>query len=140
MLKTNYHTHCYLCGHAEGLPSDYIKKAIELGFSEIGISDHGPLLPSWTIRMNKEKMENELEKLCSSIDGVGKCSVTISFSKGAESTYKSGKLTETKPPRILGVAVACKGADSPRVRQALSELFTSLFDIPSNRVAILKLN
>lgn len=58
MLKTNYHTHCYLCGHAEGLPSDYIKKAIELGFSEIGISDHAPLLPAWTIRMNKDKMEN----------------------------------------------------------------------------------
>ena len=93
-----------------------------------------------TLEAYKEKMENELEKLCSSLDGVGKCSVTLSFSKGAESTYKSGKLTETKPPKILGVAVACRGADSPRVRQALSELFTSLFDIPSNRVAILKLN
>lgn len=93
-----------------------------------------------TLDAYKEKMENELEKLCSSLDGVGKCTVTLSFSKGAESTYKSGKLTETKPPKILGVAVACKGADSPRVRQALSELFTSLFDVPSNRVAILKLN
>jgi hypothetical protein len=88
----------------------------------------------------KARTESELEKLCSSLDGVGKCSVTLSFSKGAESTYKSGKLTETKPPKILGVAIACRGADSPRVRQALSELFTSLFDIPSNRVAILKLN
>ena len=87
----------------------------------------------------KDMMEAELEKLCSSIDGVGKCSVTLSFSKGAESSYKSGKLTETKPPKILGVAVACRGADSTRVRQSLSELFTSLFDIPSNRVAILKL-
>ncbi len=88
----------------------------------------------------KEKTEAELEKLCSSLDGVGKCTVTLSFSKGAESTYKSGKLTETRPPKILGVAIACRGADSPRVRQALSELFTSLFDIPTNRVAILKLN
>ncbi len=93
-----------------------------------------------TLEEYKVKMENELEKLCSSLDGVGKCSVTLSFSKGAESTYKSGKLTETKPPKILGVAVACRGADSPRVRQALCELFTSLFDIPTNRVAILKLN
>ena len=88
----------------------------------------------------KIRMESELEKLCSSIDGVGKCSVTLSFSKGAESTYKSGKLIETKPPKILGVAVACKGANSAKVRQSLSELFTSLFDIPTNRIAILKLN
>ncbi len=93
-----------------------------------------------TLTEYKLMMEAELEKLCSSVDGVGKCTVTVSFSKGAESTYKSGKLTETKPPKILGVAVACRGADSPKVRQALCELFTSLFDIPSNRVAILKLN
>lgn len=92
-----------------------------------------------TLLEYKAMLEAELEKLCSSIDGVGKCSVTLSFSKGAESSYKSGKLTETKPPKILGVAVACRGADSTRVRQSLSELFTSLFDIPSNRVAILKL-
>ena len=93
-----------------------------------------------SLKEYKIRMESELEKLCSSIDGVGKCSVTLSFSKGAESTYKSGKLTETKPPEILGVAIACKGANSAKVRQALCELFTSLFDIPANRVAILKLN
>ena len=93
-----------------------------------------------TLSEYKLLVETELEKLCSSVDGVGKCSVTVSFSTGAESSYKGGKLTVTKPPKILGVAVACKGADSPRVRQALCELFTSLYDIPSNRVAILKLN
>ena len=93
-----------------------------------------------TLGEYKANMEAELEKLCASIDGVGKCSVTVSFSRGAESFYKSGKLTETRPPQILGVAVACRGADSVRVRVALTELFTSLFDLPANRVAILKLN
>ena len=58
MVKTNYHTHCYLCGHAEGLPSDYIKRAVNLGFAEIGISDHGQLLPQWTIRMNLDEFHN----------------------------------------------------------------------------------
>ncbi len=43
MLKANYHTHCKLCNHAVGMPEDYIKKAIELGFKEIGISDHAPV-------------------------------------------------------------------------------------------------
>ncbi len=47
LIKTNYHTHCSMCNHAEGLPSDYIQKAMELGMEEIGISCHGPLLPIW---------------------------------------------------------------------------------------------
>ena len=52
MIKTNYHTHCYLCQHAQGLPSDYIKLALKAGYTEIGISDHGPLFKEWTYRMN----------------------------------------------------------------------------------------
>ena len=85
MLKTNYHTHCYLCGHAEGLPSDYIKKAIELGFSEIGISDHGPLLPSWTIPMNKDKMENIYFKDID--DAINKYGNKIKIYKALEMEY-----------------------------------------------------
>lgn len=42
VIKTNYHTHMYLCRHAKGTIDDYIKKAIELNFTEIGISDHAP--------------------------------------------------------------------------------------------------
>ena len=58
MNKTNYHTHIKLCKHAEGMPADYIKKAIELKYEEIGISDHGPLLDEWTFRMNKQEYRN----------------------------------------------------------------------------------
>ena len=43
-MRNNYHTHTYLCKHAEGNVNDYVKKAVELGMEEIGISDHGPLL------------------------------------------------------------------------------------------------
>lgn len=39
-LVANYHTHVSLCGHAEGMSEDYVKKALEVGFEEIGISDH----------------------------------------------------------------------------------------------------
>ncbi|MCK9537114.1 MAG: PHP domain-containing protein, partial [Bacilli bacterium] len=47
MIKTNHHTHCYLCQHAQGLPSDYIKLSLAAGYQEIGISDHGPLFKQW---------------------------------------------------------------------------------------------
>lgn len=40
MLKANYHTHTELCGHAVGMPKDYVKAAIKFGMKEIGISDH----------------------------------------------------------------------------------------------------
>lgn len=43
MLKNNYHTHMKYCNHAEGETVDYVKKAIELGFSELGMSDHAPI-------------------------------------------------------------------------------------------------
>lgn len=42
-IKDNFHTHIYLCKHASGNVEDYIKKAIELNYESIGISDHGPL-------------------------------------------------------------------------------------------------
>ena len=42
-LKNNYHTHNRLCNHAQGGAEDYVKKAISLGMSEIGLSDHGPI-------------------------------------------------------------------------------------------------
>ena len=41
MIKANYHTHTYLCKHAIGTVEDYVQKAVSLGFSELGMSDHG---------------------------------------------------------------------------------------------------
>lgn len=55
MAKTNYHNHTYLCRHAKGMPLDYIKKAVELGYEEIGISDHGPLFGHPHIRMSMDE-------------------------------------------------------------------------------------
>lgn len=47
VLSTNYHTHLVYCGHATGKTEDYVKKAIEDGYTELGISDHGPIPKSW---------------------------------------------------------------------------------------------
>ena len=59
-MKTNYHTHLSLCGHAIGMSEDYVKVAIEAGYDEIGISDHGPIKPSF---MTKEEFtHNWLER------------------------------------------------------------------------------
>lgn len=39
-VVSNFHTHNYLCGHAEGTVCDYVKQAVEHGYKAIGISDH----------------------------------------------------------------------------------------------------
>jgi histidinol-phosphatase (PHP family) len=40
----DYHTHHYRCGHAAGVIEDYVKEAVTKGLSEIGISEHFPVL------------------------------------------------------------------------------------------------
>lgn len=42
MKLEDWHTHNKLCHHAEGTIEEYVKAAIELGVSTIGISDHFP--------------------------------------------------------------------------------------------------
>ncbi len=41
-MKTNYHTHHYLCNHATGKTEDYVKEAIKIGLEVLGMSDHAP--------------------------------------------------------------------------------------------------
>ena len=66
-MKTNYHTHTVRCGHAEGSDEDYVLKAIDAGFSELGFSDHGPwpahpLERQW-IRMRMEEFDDYLHSI-----------------------------------------------------------------------------
>lgn len=39
-IEGNYHTHNYLCGHADGTVSDYAEEALRNGLAELGVSDH----------------------------------------------------------------------------------------------------
>ena len=41
-MNYNYHTHTYLCNHAEDTPEEYVKKAINGGIKRMGFSDHMP--------------------------------------------------------------------------------------------------
>jgi len=43
MNLVDYHIHTYLCEHASGTPDEYIMRAINSNFIEIGFSDHAPL-------------------------------------------------------------------------------------------------
>lgn len=93
-----------------------------------------------TLDEYKERLEEDIASICSDVSGVGKCRVFITLERGEQNVYKGSSVIETKPPRVLGVTVVCRGANSDYVRAELTDMLTALFDIGANRVAILKLN
>ena len=57
--------HTPLCRHASGEPVDYARRAVELGFTEIGFSDHSPMarddFDDW--RMLSSELDAYVEKV-----------------------------------------------------------------------------
>jgi histidinol-phosphatase (PHP family) len=64
-LPADYHMHTPLCRHARGEPEEYVRRALELGFKEIGFSDHAPMpqddFDTW--RMNADKLDEYVAKV-----------------------------------------------------------------------------
>ena len=102
------------------------------------------------------QLEQRLEKLISQMNGAGKTTVMVTLETGEEAIYaldtQSGDLqsqnthvllddgsalTETVcQPKIRGVAVLCDGGGDVRVAARITELLTSLLDLPSNRICV----
>ena len=71
----NYHTHTWRCLHAEGTEEEYVRRAIDTGFSVLGFADHTP----WPyesgyvsgMRMRLDQLEDYLDTVkASSLDYV----------------------------------------------------------------------
>ncbi|MCI0535118.1 MAG: histidinol-phosphatase [Verrucomicrobiales bacterium] len=64
-LPADYHMHTPLCHHATGEPVEYAARAVELGLSEIGFSDHSPMerddFDDW--RMRFADLDSYVEKV-----------------------------------------------------------------------------
>lgn len=105
-MKTNYHSHHQLCGHATGDVEQYVLEAIKNNFDEIGISDHGPIPAEAFVRMSDEEFENiyllELENAIKKYSNRIKIlkGLEIEFIIGEEEHYK--KLLEKVDYLILG--------------------------------------
>jgi histidinol-phosphatase (PHP family) len=56
-LPADYHMHTPLCRHATGEPVEYAARALELGLTEIGFSDHSPMarddFDNWRMRVDQ---------------------------------------------------------------------------------------
>ena len=64
-LPVDYHMHTPLCRHATGEPEEYARRALDLGLTEIGFSDHSPMrqddFDEW--RMNFDKLAIYVENV-----------------------------------------------------------------------------
>lgn len=77
--------------------------------------------------------EEEIASLCSSVDGVGRCIVIITYSE------EYGYYGATGEREVLGVAIACEGGGSVSVRRRLTDMMCALFGIGANRVCVERL-
>jgi len=64
-LPADYHMHTPLCRHAVGEPVDYARRAVEIGLTEIGFSDHSPMrqddFDNW--RMRADQLDEYVAKV-----------------------------------------------------------------------------
>jgi histidinol-phosphatase (PHP family) len=64
-LPPDYHMHTPLCRHATGEPTEYAARALALGLTEIGFSDHAPMpqdgFDNW--RMSSSQLDDYVEKV-----------------------------------------------------------------------------
>ncbi|MBQ8414443.1 MAG: hypothetical protein IJX58_04270 [Clostridia bacterium] len=95
---------------------------ILLGLTLILIGSFGS---SSALKESEKSTEERLAETCSMMEGVGECHVTLSYSSD---------------DKVYAVLVLCEGAESPQVRERITDVFRSLYGIGSNRVEIQKLN
>jgi histidinol-phosphatase (PHP family) len=64
-LPADYHMHTPLCRHAAGEPVEYAARAVKIGLTEIGFSDHSPMrrddFDTW--RMRFDQLDEYVEKV-----------------------------------------------------------------------------
>jgi histidinol-phosphatase (PHP family) len=89
-MKSDLHTHTYLCKHADGTAEEYIQKAVEYGFELIGCTDHAPMPDNYDAqhRMTLEQFENEYKPTVLALRDRFKGSIDVKF--GVESDFFPG--------------------------------------------------
>ncbi len=92
--KVDYHMHTPLCGHAVGKPEEYVEQAIRVGLSEIGFSDHAPLVSHPDSRYTMAA--NELPIYHDMIHKVQKKFSHFTIKLGLEADYIPGFENETR--------------------------------------------
>jgi len=92
--KVDYHMHTPLCGHAHGEPAEYVERAIQVGLSEIGFSDHAPLVAYQDSRYTMR--DDQLNDYHRMIEAVQKKYPAFIIKLGLEADYIPGFEEKTR--------------------------------------------
>ncbi len=100
----------------------------------------------------EQRLEKEISALCDEVAGVGQTEVMVHLKggtrvlyatdeKGKPVTVGSGSSEQALPgsvltPEIAGVAVVCRGGNSPVVQHTLTTLLSTALGIPTSRVSV----
>ena len=88
-MLADYHIHTPLCRHATGEPSAYAARALAVGLTEIGFSDHSPMprddFDNW--RMFDRQLDEYVAKVCLARDAFPQLTIRL----GLEVDYLPGQ-------------------------------------------------
>ena len=84
------------------------------GFSIGGGKESSPAKSS--DELYRLELEARLTELLCRVDGVGSPEVMVTLERGEEHHYSGSKLLSSDPPRVLGVAVVCRGGGRDDLR------------------------
>ena len=123
---------------------------LETGESGVGITLYKEDLEE--LIAYEAALEKEVAKLCSEVAGVGQVEVMLHLQGGTRVLYATdekgkpasvGSGSAEQPlhsavllPEIAGVAIVCRGGDSPHVQKTLTDLVSTALGVPASRVAV----
>ena len=96
----------------------------------------------------RARLTAEVTALLSEVRGVGEVSVLLTLEAGESRVYAEsasggtltaggeGILVESRPPRVLGVAVVCAGGNDPAVREEITALLSASLGLGTHKVKI----
>ncbi len=96
----------------------------------------------FSTRDYQSALSSEILTMVTSVEGAGEAKILLTLENSYEYIYLDDgeTLQKINEPTIRGVVVACKGGDSALVKADITELLTTVLNIPSTKVCISKLN
>lgn len=105
--------------------------------------------------MLSDELEEKIESLCKSVDGIGYAKALVTLDTSEEYVYakdseRNGdyyKITTSATdrggleiyvisPRVRGAAVVCTGGDNPKIKKTVTELISSALGIDTTKIAV----
>lgn len=83
----------------------------------------------------KQRMERDLERLLSKVEGVGEVQVLLTIKEDSGALYSSG----TSSPQVTGVLIAASGADNLSVVENIQGAVQALFQVEAHKIKVMKM-